>query len=209
MRLGWLFAVACCTTVAAGSIVSTFDSDVDGWYLTDVNPSTFLPSGVFAATWGASFGNGGGGLLTADVSSWTWAANTTKFSGNWSYYLGGTVSYDIFIDPGRDLTPYPLLAIAGVGQVIYTQGIAPDPGVWTTKSHSLGPGDWIYYNGSTNTPATQSDIEAVLANVIGVFIDVDVLTGLDAHRLDNVSVVPEPSLLAALGMGALALRRRR
>lgn len=209
MRLGLLFAVACFSPFAVGSIVSTFDTDADGWYLTDVNPATFLPSGVFAATWGAGFGNGGGGLLTADVSNWTWAANTTKFGGDLSAYSGGEVSYDIFIDPGRDSTPYPLLAIAGVGQVIYTQGIAPDPGSWTTKSHTLAPGDWIYFNGSTNTPATQGEIDSVLANVVGVFIDVDVLSGLDAHRLDNVSVVPEPSLLAALGMGILALRRRK
>lgn len=191
------------TMAAHADVTSDFETGTDGWLTVNVAFPTLTVLGTHTPTWtGHTITDTefqGNGLLVI--------AAPAKYTGDLSSYYGGTVSYQLS-DAISDGVAYPNLLLRGNGTVLYYTTAAPATTL-TPYSISLKPTGWL--TGLGTTP-TESEFKAVLSNLDVFAINADWKTaGMDSYELDNVVVhaVPEPASMVALGMGALALFRRR
>ncbi len=180
----------------AGTIVSTFNANSEGWLVADDGANT-------SVTYLAAGGNPGGAIQRMDASlvGYMHFQAPAKFLGNVSAYYNGTLSYDLLQSvTDTDPTWYYRELIQGAGLLIlHTVGLAPDTTNWRHFSVPLNAAaGWIVvptiedYSGPA---VTDAQFQAVLANVTGLYITGDLISGNDVARLDNVVLqsVPEPS----------------
>jgi hypothetical protein len=179
-----------------------FDTDAQGWTTTN--------GGL--QTWVAAGGNGGGWLRVADDSNDDFLLNApTAWLGNWSGYLGGTLSFDALNVNAEspDWAPFGEITITGTAGTVVLDAIAannpPADGQWHRYSVRLDPSaGW----------AGSASLAAVLANVTSLTLKGEFHAGVtEVVGMDNieVSAVPEPTHAALMlaGLGALALLRRK
>lgn len=195
--------------VASASLVSTFDAGDEGW---SANSSQGT-GGVDGFAWSASGGNPGGGVQARDIGSeggW-WFVAPAAWSGDWTGYLGGTISFDVFATRGTSTTPNPpveavVLALDDGGRLRAKQGAGAQQDQWTSVEIELDAA-------SFTLTSSQYTFEQALAHVTAFVIPGDfVYQQQDVTRLDNVRVraAPEPSTWTlALGGLAAALWARR
>ena len=154
----------------------------------------------------------------------------SKYLGDQSVFLGGSLSFDLTIDRAGpvDQDPPPLLLLQnGSASLLYIDSPVPSVGVWTsyliplvpvTPTVLLGAGWYAFAAGNplTARAAVQSDFDAVFANIThfsitGEFIndgDNFDTVGLDNVNLQAVPIPPSlPLLLGALA-GVIVTRRR-
>lgn len=221
-----LAALATAGLVAqAATVTSTFDTDNEGW--------TTLNNGGFVPTWIAA-----DGLIRSEdiVEGWAYLAAPAAFLSAADY--GALFSFDLSTT-STTREGLPALAVYGVrvalvgaAGTLIAQAATPPLPVPGAFSFSFDIAtDWRLTSGDpadfpTGAPvATQSQIEAVLGSLSGLYVSADhtdfntQVGGTDVTNLDNVSlvtadigVVPEPAS-AALVLAALAglqrSRRRR
>lgn len=181
---------------ASFAVVSTFDNDFDGWTQT---------SGV---SWQSPGGNPGGYLLFQDSgpANGGQISAPATFHGDWlsTYGAGGSFSADYSVFTAGQFQPFPMwVRITGSGGVIgknfagdFSQSIP-----WSTMSVGLAQSNWAVLSGSWS---------GCLSSVTDVTIYMPSATsGDEVTGIDNVKVVPEPSSLLVLGLGAFALKTRR
>ncbi len=195
--------------VASASLVSTFDAGDEGW---SANSSQGT-GGVDGFAWSASGGNPGGGVQARDIGSaggW-WFVAPAAWSGDWSGYFGGTISFDVFATRGTSTTPNPpveavVLALDDGGRLRAKQGAGAQQDQWTSVEIALDAA-------SFTLTSSQYTFEQALAHVTAFVIPGDfVYQQQDVTRLDNVrvSAAPEPSTWTlALGGLVAALWVRR
>lgn len=207
------------TAAQAGVIASsTFDSNAEGWLVGDYLSS----SGTSSPTHVAAGGNPGGFIRTTDLYGWTAYRAPASFQGNWVSLGAVSLQWDIYI-LNADAIPYSAVILSnGVLSIEYFLG-NPSVNEWNTFNVPLtSAAGWTYANGyGTGGAVSAPDFAAVLGNVTALRLNADWLTGDDRVDLDNVflrsrespgGVIPEPSSLALLGTGILALglvRRRK
>lgn len=209
--IGSLFGIACLVAcpVASASLVSTFDSGADGWSVNSDEPA----AGVAGFGWTAHDGNPGGSVQARDtgLGGW-WFVAPAAWVGDWSGYLGGGISFDVFATPGTSTTPNPpvpavVLVLADGGNLRAVTGAGAVQGQWVAAEIELTADNFTLTNSSYSTFAE------ALAHVSGFVIPGDfVFQQQDVTRLDNVrvSAVPEPATWAlALGGLIAALWSRR
>ena len=201
---GLIGSYCCSEAIADNSIVSTFDTDLDGW--------TTDNSGSFEHV--SSGGNSGGFLsLDNDEVGIGHIFAPGKFLGNLSSFDGGTISFDgnLLGNGGtffNDSDDYGVIEITGTGGVVSLDllpgGATPQLGTWETYSASLDASTW---------GVSQTQWSAVLADVSSVRITLEGLFGEESHGVDNVrlTAIPEPGSLVLLGIGTsiVLLKRRR
>lgn len=196
--------------VAAADVVSTFDTDDEGWGL--LNDAT-------AFAWDGTLGDPAGAIRARDIGSgnvWYFAASSA-YHGDMSAAYGQALSWDL-LGIANDHTTIPGSAdvmLTGAGMTIgLNAGVQPVNGSWTSWSVTIGAGDW---RAVTNTAGgvlggvvSEADVRAVLADLTGLYLrgEYSNVAG-DEMALDNVRLVPSPGALGVLGAGVLVMGRRR
>lgn len=193
----------CLGAIASANITSDFQDGADGWMGVNVSFPGLEVLNTVSPTW-----TGNSITVTESGSGLFVLAAPTKFLGNQSSYLGGTVSFQL-ASATSDGVSYPNLLLRGNGRILYHETPAPNSSL-TFYEFSLAASGWKNELGQV---ATQSEMENVLSNLDVFAVNADWTTGgTDEVELDNVVMaapVPEPATLISLGVGAFMLRRRR
>ena len=174
-----LIIAASASLASAGvpAVLSTFDTGTDGW-------TTLKDARDFR--WEETGGNPGGFIAANDVGSGAyWRFNApSAYHGDKSAYYGLPITYQLRqIGSVGTVTNQDDIRITGGGVTIdYRFGTTPGS-EWTTFSIELVEGaGWEV----SNTPATEAQIRAVLAEVTSLSIRGEYRVGADSCGLDNV-----------------------
>jgi hypothetical protein len=202
--------------LAAVLAVSTFDSGTDGWTAVTVGADgNALPNTVSFAS---GLGNPGGALRHVAPSD----SRTSYFEAPSSFVaalrsaVGGSISWDFatikspddlfFPPPGSD----PDIDIrAGTNHIrrnVVTAATAPISPTYLRNSLTFGTdAGWVFFDGANTSPATQAQIDAVLAGAESLRIRAEYWSSFtpDTSFLDNV-VVAGPGVGVALNRSAVA-----
>lgn len=204
-------------------IVSTFGTGADGW--TGVTSSSGSPSWPISLAgipvdYNSTDGNPGGSIRITDPNNdWTYFRAPSKFLGNLSMFLGGTLSFDQRLVTTADVANEANEAevvLMGGGLVLLHEARSSLPTAWTSLSVSLTAGNWRVSDTFNGALATQAQVNTVLGNLQELWINAEYYTPVvETIGLDNVMLtpVPEPSqaalLLAGAGLLGWRLSRRR
>jgi hypothetical protein len=219
-RLGLAALLIVCAAFEASAstiAISTFDTDADGWRIGDFFDATGDADPIYVA----SGGNPGGFIRTGDLFSWNAFQAPAEFIGNQSAAYGGSLNLDMQI-LSHDGIDYPMVVIGDGFKTLQFRTTPPGTG-WTSYSIPLlASAGWEIGDGTGNpgVPATEAELQTVLAGLTFLNLDADWLDGTDQVDLDNVALctatgcgpptgVAEPSSLLLFGMAVLGLVRTR
>ena len=201
LALAGLIAFA---TSANAQLASTFDSGLDGW------------TGAGGSVTFVAVGGSPGGFLqqTDTANSYMLVAAPAALLGNLSAYVNGTLSFDAknLSNSASDLnSPGPWF-----GTVKITGAASSVSGTLagTSAGNPQPDGLWHTYSATLNTATWGGSLDAVLANVTGISVQLEFNNTIsETAGFDNfrVTAVPEPSMAAflALGISVLAFVRKR
>lgn len=192
---------------AQANILYSFDADAQGWTLSD-GDLNYVSTG----------GNTGGYINTTDTNSNDMALHAPAAAlGNWSQYLGGTLSFDALNTNNRlsDYGGFGTVTISGNGQTV-TFDLA------TSANNPPNNGLWNAYSAVLSQAVWGSNLASVLSNVTSFTLTTesfssstfpDEQVGIDNISITSVSNVPEPEtygmLLAGLGLVGFSARRKK
>ena len=179
-----------------------FDAGSEGWTTSNGGDQSWVATG----------GNGGGWLRVADTTNDDFLLNAPSgWLGNWSAYLGGTLSFDALNvnNEAPDWAPFGEVTITGAAGTAVLDMVA--------ANHPPADGQWYRYSVLLSPSAGWSGapLASVLANVTSLTLKAEFHAGVsEVVGIDNLQVtaVPEPAGAALLlgGLGLLAgLRRKR
>lgn len=177
-------------------VISTFDTDSDGWTF-DSTPISWQDSGGNPDGYMHYDNNLGGtpGIYAPE-----------KFLGDWSSLNEvGTITYEanIFTTGSVYLIGRYQAYLSGPGGEATWLGPEPDPStLWLSLSVPIAESEWLVNSGSWESlleDVTSFGIETAYYNNWGPFE----ITGID-----NVVLTPEPTTLLLFGLGSLALRKK-
>ncbi|AEB10755.1 hypothetical protein [Desulfobacca acetoxidans] len=174
--------------MAQATLVSTFDSDTENWTTEGATSPSWTSPGFIQA-----YDNAG---------SWWRFVSPNGWDGNWSGYIGGSISYDIVpINNNANQHEHNIEIWSGSNYMYWGVANEPAKGVWTTFTVALTDANF------TEVGDTFSNI---LQNVTALKILGDLRGGTgtgDTTGLDNVRVnaIPLPGAVWLLGSGLLRL----
>lgn len=186
--------------VLQADIVSTFDTNAEGW----------LPVGG-ALSHNASGGNPTGFIQVADTNGSTIfdVVAPAAFHGDLSQYNGGRISYDAITTNSGNGTSvidlglrYGAITITGNGEsASFDFGYVPSS-TWTAYLAPLNAADW---------GKNQAEWAGILGDVTDIRVAIEGFSGDDVMGFDNFHVsVPEPSAgVVTLFFGCIGVLRRR
>lgn len=181
-------------------VVSDFESGADGWTQATGDSSSL--------TWLSTGGNPGGNLQYAEPATGgvdRYGA-PAKFLGDQSAMYAGTLSYDLRTTPGENLNN-PDIRLIGGGLTLEYYFVASPTGSFANFLVTLDENaGWQKAGGGA---PSQAEFQNVLANLTALQISADWSSTSDTTWLDNVVMVPEPSISLLAGFGGLSLLRRR
>ena len=169
------------------AVVSTFDADAEGWLVVGTGGGYGLPvSGGTNPYWYVDGGNPGGRISTDDQYGETFFSAPAKFLGDQSPAFGMDLQFDIVITYS-DYATYPAVILEGAAKSLYYNAPSTVIGDWTTRTIPLVGSGWNL-NGWQGAPATDADMQEVLGDLRGLYINGEWNTGPDWADLDNVSL---------------------
>lgn len=204
-------------------VVSDFNVNSDGWQ---------KYAGADAATvlsYSATGGVGGTGAIVLDDPANgkdDYFLAPAKFLGNMSAYYGGTLSFDLKLNPNWS-TVYTVAMVVLTGTYnlsplsigyLPPSGQYPNATNFTSFTFTLDPTTaWKHTDSNdliTGTTATTAEIQAVLGSLSALRIWGDWTTSPDHDVLDNVALtaIPEPAAwvwAAVIGAAGVLLAARR
>jgi hypothetical protein len=218
IRLLTAAVIAFYSTTALADVISTFDTDLDGWTLFQNSGPNF--------DWIAVGGNPAGHMgATDNTADWAYVQAPAKFLGPALY--DGTFSFDLKHDNLEQPAGFPgifnvRVGLQGAGLTLINEGAAPTL-EWVNYSFTLNEtsaAGWrkfsdLSQNYSPAAPqATQAEMQSVLAGLTRIVIATDYTLAstdsnvpeVDRTYIDNVrlTVVPEPTSLALIALVTLA-----
>jgi alkaline phosphatase D len=175
---------------------SSFDTDFDGWTIVgdgDNAHTGFWPLSL-QPSYDPTGGNPGGAVYAVDRGrgmSWFWQA-PPKFLGNRLGAYGGTLEFDIRIEPASPTFSYADVVLAGGGlSILIDAGPEPTTTQWTHYSVPLDANAGWRNGHLAGTPTTKEEIRAVLKNLTVLLIRGEYVgEGGDTGYLDNVRILP-------------------
>lgn len=217
-RLLTAAVVAILSTATNADVISTFDTDLDGWTLFQNSGPNF--------DWISTGGNPGGHLgATDNTSDWAYVKAPAKFVTPALY--DGTFSFDLRHDNLQQPAGFPgifnvRVGIQGAGLTLINEGGLPTLD-WTNYSFTLNESSaagWRKFSNLSQNynlaapPATQAEMQSVLAGLTTIVIATDYTLAstdsnvpqVDRTYIDNVrlTTVPEPSSMALAVLAGLA-----
>ncbi|MEX0655509.1 MAG: laminin B domain-containing protein [Phycisphaeraceae bacterium] len=211
-----MVALAMCVTTSQAAVISDFEADDEGWRITgDAQSGSIVPDHNVTG------GNPDGHISAVDdVIGGVWYFQAPdKFLGAQSAAYGQELAFDLmqaYPNSGTtafdtyNSTLWPDIALVGPGGLTLATNFYshPDEDAWTPYTIVLDENaDWR--NNSTGDPATAGEFQSVLGDLQALRIRGEYRVGDDTGFLDNVTLVPEPTLLALLAAGAVAMVSRR
>lgn len=215
MHLGLLLLVGSFGSSATADVVSTFDTDKDGWTVFQNSDANF--------DWIAAGGNPSGHIgATDNTSDWAYVRAPSKFLAPALY--NGTFSFDLKHDNLQEPVGFPgifhvRVGLQGAGLTLINEGALPTLD-WVNYSFQLiesSVAGWrkfgnLSQNYSPLAPlATQAEMQSVLAGLTLVVIATDYTLAstdsnvpqIDRTYIDNVrlTTVPEAGSWLLLGAG--------
>jgi Laminin B (Domain IV) len=201
---------------AAVLAASTFDSGTEGWTAIRVDTAgNALPGTVSVA---AGAGHPGGALRhdAPSDSRTSYFEAPSSFVGALRSAVGGSISWDFatikstddifFPPPGSD----PDIDIrAGTNHIrrnVVTAATAPISPTYLRNSLTFGTdAEWVFFNGANTSPATQAQIDSVLAGAESLRIRAEYWSSFtpDTTFLDNV-IIAGPGVGVALDRSTVA-----
>ncbi len=181
-----LATAAACQSVQA-NISTRFNTDVEGWRVVAFPFSGHVANpAATPGTFDSSFGLPAGSIRVGDVYSDTGISAPAAFLGNHSDAYGGQLTYDIFVRY-TDGVDYPAVVInAGTFSLFYVTA-SPPLETWQSRVIPLTETGWRY-NSRTGPVATEAQMRAALANIVGLYIFTEWRTGPDDTSVDNISI---------------------
>jgi alkaline phosphatase D len=165
MRIG-LFALVilrCVGVCHAESVVSTFDTGVDGWNIADLRSYGPYdpPLGTYPLSWNAAEGY----AWEYDPSSNSFFMNApAKFLGDKSAYYGGQLTFQLKSTIANWANDNVVVIVGNNGKIICAL-IEPLPTTtWTSYRIPLLPSKFLY-DGKNGQVVTESDFRGVLQNI--------------------------------------------
>ena len=186
-------------------ILSTFDTNLDGWTMPNQQDSMF--------DWQSAGGNPGGfaQFVDGDADNSTFITAPANFLGDWSGFDSiGSISFDhqqIDAGTGNTLVPFEIFLSGPGGSARFTEDHPGTIGPWLSVNAKLIESLWSVENGSWSgllADVTQFDIRIEVVdnnNTLG-----------DHAGIDNIAVrsVPEPCgfCIILFGVSIAAISRR-
>lgn len=169
------------TLIFSQDIVSTFDTDDEGWLVVG-DATSSVPD------WHPTNGNPGGYISADDTAAggvWFWEA-PSKFRGNQLQSFGKNLKFQLtqnnFSSPFEDRD----VVIIGNNKTIIVI-LEPNPlATWTDYTVKLDISANWKINDYGGNPATNADIQEVLSNITSLRIRGEFESGPDTGQLDNV-----------------------
>jgi len=193
---------------------STFDNNDEGWMNGEFTAITGSPTAV---NWLASGGNPGGHIQVYDNYPWNSFYAPAKFLGNQSAAYLGTLTFDIYDSYLEPSGEQPAVMISDGSTYLFSplvpRGLPYGPPFVNLSVVFQASAGWSTDPYGAN-PATEQQMQTVLANLQVLAIDADWHSYDDDVHLDNVYLnspgVPEPAtMLLLLGGVPVLLRRLR
>tara|TARA_R110002096_G_scaffold173781_5_gene348438 strand:- start:73718 stop:74488 length:771 start_codon:yes stop_codon:yes gene_type:complete len=187
-------AIAVITGVTlAQPLVSNFDSSIEGWTVeTHGNPSgAFALMNTYAPDFNSFGGAPGGYISEVDPDNqWSFFRAPPAWSGDRSQYAGGWLHYATRTDSDTFPDGRLVILIGNDGQEISADLGIPDLNVWTNRHIRLLEGSWRLGTNASGAVATQTEIDAILADLEALFIGLEFGSDLleELVGLDSVSL---------------------
>jgi hypothetical protein len=181
-----VFVLAIFETASFATVVTTFDTDLEGWLITGDN----------AFDWDSTGGNPGGCLDVNDLATGThnYAVAPPRFLGDWSIATGAdTITHDVFLintSGGAHSTGtyvYRIAGPAGWATALNPEALYPPQSTWTTLKVSLDSSDWTIGSGAWTD---------ILSDVTSLRINAEFVYGGEEVRMDNIGLSFSPVRIA-------------
>jgi DNA-binding beta-propeller fold protein YncE len=180
-----VLAILAAAAPLGAQVLSTFDTDLDGWRILGDN----------SALWQSTGGNPAGCLDVNDraVGDINWASAPYKFLGNWSAFTpADSIFFDIYevnTSGGAWLAVHHV-RIEGPGGAAWANDVRvvnpPAQGVWIHVRIMMTPEVWTLESGTWL---------GLLANVTSVRIFAEWVNGAETTWLDNIGISRAPAPL--------------
>ena len=193
-------------TIHAALVVSTFDTDSDGW--------SAIGDTAAPVSWSATGGNPAGHIeiIDAVTGGVTYFVAPAKFLGNQSDSYGTPLAFDLrqsYTGGPNQFNDTDIILTGGGLTLVFDTSVNPPNDSWASYSILLTETAGWRVSTLTGAVPTQAQMQATLTNLTSFQIRAEFQTGADTGSLDNVRIVPEPSSAALLLLGALMFTRRR